>query len=216
MPRRCLSCGDGINAMGYCVRCGTEASTSDVHGTELSPSCPRCGVALAPIAFGAGAVLRCPGCAGALVTPADWGELLGDHDAERQVVAQMVPPLPGKALPDSALAALVRCPVCRREMDRFRFAALTDVSVDTCADHGLWFDAKELVAVLRRVRAREEAALSGQRAPEDEAAEREWAAHLQSLQRITFDHAMEMGANRSSGDDIDLVLPGLSVLFRRR
>lgn len=216
MPRRCLSCGDRINAVGYCVRCGSEATASDVHGTELAPSCPRCGVALAPIPFGAGAVLRCPGCAGSLVTPADWGELLEDQDAEREVVARMVPPPPGNVLRDGALAMLVRCPVCRREMDRFRFAALSDIAVDACAEHGLWFDAKELVAVLRRVREREEASRLGVRPPEEEAAEREWSEHVRSIQQITLEHALETSENRTSDQELELVMPGLSLLFRRR
>jgi Zn-finger nucleic acid-binding protein len=123
------------------------------------------------------------------VTPADWGELLEDHAAEQRVLAQMVPPLPGRAIPEASLAQLIRCPVCRHEMDRYRFAALTDITVDACADHGIWFDARELAAVIRRVSAREEATRLGTVTPEDDAAEREWSAHISNVQRSVADKA---------------------------
>lgn len=201
VPRRCLSCGDAVNSVGYCGRCGTEASPSSLHGTEISPTCPRCSEALVAIAFGSGAVLRCPGCAGALVTPADWSELLEDREAERLVLAQMVPPVPGRAIPEAELAAFIRCPVCRHEMDRYRFAALTAIAVDACGEHGIWFDAKELAAVLQRIHAREEAARLGMVSPDDAAAEAEWAAHVRNVQRLMADKALENTVYRTPGLD---------------
>ncbi|CAN5324108.1 hypothetical protein BH09MYX1_BH09MYX1_23750 [soil metagenome] len=193
--RRCLSCGDMIAMTGHCVRCGTEATVSDVRGSDLAAPCPRCNEPLRPITYAGCAVLRCDGCAGVLVTPADWGELLSDPSAERAVLAQMVPPPPGKSLGEGDLRRLIRCPVCRLEMDRYRFASLTDIAVDACNTHGIWFDAKELARVLQRIHARDEAALSGKRAPEDESAEREWEAHLANIERSAIE------ARRARGYD---------------
>jgi Zn-finger nucleic acid-binding protein len=220
LPRRCLGCGDAVVGQ-YCRRCGTEATPSSVHGDSLVAACPRCATLLRPIGFEGGAVLRCPECAGALVTPADWSALIEDEPARTKVLAEMVPPLPGHALPEESLRAFVRCPLCRRQMDRYRFAALTDITVDACGEHGIWFDARELLAALRRVRAREEASATGKRLAEDEEAEREWAAHLSSIEHTVAMHAHEeearaRGALLPRDADLGFVLGTMLASLIRR
>jgi len=56
----------------------------------------------------------------------------------------------------AAVLPMLRCPVCRVEMDRGRFAATSTVVIDACPhQHGLWLDAGELGEVLRYARHRE-------------------------------------------------------------
>ncbi len=219
LPRRCLSCGDAIVGQ-YCRRCGTEATPSSAHGDTISAACPRCATVLRPIAFDGGAVLRCPECAGALVTPSDWGALLEDGGARAKVLSEMVPPLPGHARTEESNRPFVRCPLCRHEMDRFRFAALTAITVDACQEHGLWFDARELAEAVRRVVARDEAEAKGIRTAEDEAAEKEWTASLRSIEHTVAMHAHEE-ADRSRGtlpreSDLGFVLGTLIGTLTRR
>jgi len=44
------------------------------------------------------------------------------------------------------------CPYCKQSMNRQNFGRRSGVIVDRCRDHGLWFDAGELDAVLRWIK----------------------------------------------------------------
>lgn len=162
-----------------CRRCHLPAGASNVHGEQLSASCPRCRRSLSPLRFDGGTVLRCDDCAGAFVTPADWSEMLDDEAARAAVLSQMVPPLPGRGYDVPQLAEFVACPVCHKQMDRYAFAALTNIVIDACTPHGIWFDGRELGAVLRRITARERAEARGEVDEADERDERIWNAHIE-------------------------------------
>ncbi|HVN70714.1 MAG TPA: zf-TFIIB domain-containing protein [Desulfomonilia bacterium] len=41
-----------------------------------------------------------------------------------------------------------RCPVCRRYMEKTLFGEAETVLLDSCKDHGMWFDAGELRKIL--------------------------------------------------------------------
>ena len=41
------------------------------------------------------------------------------------------------------------CPVCSQFMNRKNYGGVSGVVVDTCKDHGIWFDANELNHVLK-------------------------------------------------------------------
>jgi len=42
----------------------------------------------------------------------------------------------------------VRCPVCRTMTNRWNFARISGVIIDSCRDHGIWFDAGEIEKVM--------------------------------------------------------------------
>jgi Zn-finger nucleic acid-binding protein len=59
--------------------------------------------------------------------------------------------------------ALRRCPRCRHKMEKVAPTGDKALVLDRCVEHGLWFDAGELSALMRRLadRAGEEAAVIG-------------------------------------------------------
>jgi Zn-finger nucleic acid-binding protein len=112
--------------------------------------CPRCGVDLKNAA-GAG---LCPQCGGAfLAGPAADTVKLAVDDAMNHVAA----------LADQHATRRMngeppaRCPVCAASMARFRVGA---VDVDTCMEHGSWYDRGELALVRDALLARATAAPS--------------------------------------------------------
>ena len=45
-----------------------------------------------------------------------------------------------------------RCPECSQMMHRRNFGKHSGVVIDSCKDHGIWFDAQELESILRWIR----------------------------------------------------------------
>jgi uncharacterized C2H2 Zn-finger protein len=87
--------------------------------------CPRCGAPL----HGDAERLQCVGCAGRFVA---------------FVALTKLAPLFGLS-PTSSPATALRCPRCGQAM---RTLTVTDVMVDFCATHGVWFDTRELESLL--------------------------------------------------------------------
>lgn len=89
---------------------------------------------------------ECRACHSAFINAGSWTALLDgvlaneevrlDHFRER--------PPPGAV----NLFPLVRCPVCRYEMERARFGANTTLVIDVCNAHGVWLDPTELPALV--------------------------------------------------------------------
>lgn len=101
-------------------------------------ACPRCALALVDARSARG----CQGCGGLWVGEAVLTEM----------VLAMLPPRPlGRlvlAVVDRA-DPLLACPSCQRAMEP---TSIHEVILDRCpAGHGVWFDAEELQAALRRV-----------------------------------------------------------------
>jgi Zn-finger nucleic acid-binding protein len=191
---RCLLCGDHVDpASSHCVRCHADAPEAGLRGAELSVGCPRCARTLVPLGFDGGALLRCELCAGAFVTAFDWGALidLATHGIP-SVLGQLVPPPPGLGPSSGDLMKLVSCPVCAREMDRFRFAALTNHVVDACSKHGLWFDGGELVGAVQYVKARE--ARGGEPTAEEAEELRAWELRKLQWEKDEQDYVVEQEA----------------------
>ena len=192
---RCLCCGDVENPTSHCVRCGADAPEPGLRGAELSVACPRCARGLVPLGFDGGTILRCERCSGAFVTAFDWAGLLEivTHGIP-SVLGQLVPPPPGLGPSAAGLMKLVPCPVCAKEMDRFRFAAHTTQVVDACSKHGLWFDGGELLVAAQYVKARE--ARGGQPSPEEAEDLREWNLQKARWEREEIAYTAELEARR--------------------
>jgi Zn-finger nucleic acid-binding protein len=151
---RCLFCGARLDARVVCPKCKRDAPEAGaVRAAELDVSCPRCFIHLDVASQpGDAEFLYCVGCHGCFVPPGEWG-LMVEHAAETTddapLAGEELKVLPAaQGLTHGALHAKVACPVCRVDMERAVFPGAT-AEVDICASHGLWFDAAELVAVLR-------------------------------------------------------------------
>ena len=117
------------------------------------------------------ALEECQTCAGLWLPLATFEQLLREArtvaaGAEAQRVA--APPV---ASGGASATRYRSCPNCRALMHRQNFGRRSGVIVDRCRDCGVWFDAHELDAVLRWVRAGGEKLASAREA--DEVRERE-------------------------------------------
>jgi Zn-finger nucleic acid-binding protein len=100
------------------------------------PSCLTCGVALAAARVGANAFARCPTCLSSLV----------DHATFAAMWAEMAPgQLPPRYEPRNFGRGPRPCPSCGEMMAPVRVLA---VPLDSCRDHGVWFDPDELATTL--------------------------------------------------------------------
>jgi Zn-finger nucleic acid-binding protein len=95
--------------------------------------CPSCGAGMEA----RGTRVVCAKCGGGLITSAELESMLNELslDDER--------PLEQRLLPGTATRR--GCPKCKTEMTPF---TMYEVTIDRCAEHGVWFDGEELARVL--------------------------------------------------------------------
>lgn len=88
---------------------------------------------------------RCIRCEGVFVTV----ERMSDLIERREQLDELRALLPRGPVPMAAPRPMyVRCPVCATLMNRKQYATGAKVVIDVCRQHGAWFDAGELAAVL--------------------------------------------------------------------
>jgi Zn-finger nucleic acid-binding protein len=96
----------------------------------------------------ASSALQCENCHGCFVRVHDWTLIVDDSTGGHPIdTKDFVVPEAGR-LPVATLIAMVRCPACHKEMDRFHFGVQSSAVVDVCEVHGMWLDAGELAEVL--------------------------------------------------------------------
>lgn len=153
----CPSCCARISDRArFCHHCGTPIVPEEAGFAATSNACPACGPAhpLHSRALGTTPLtcLECGRCAGLWLanetfrilserardslTPADPAQLRRDVHAPEATHAAQGP-------------AYRPCAVCSKRMNRANFGRRSGVLIDRCREHGIWFDARELDAVLR-------------------------------------------------------------------
>ena len=173
LPRlRCLYCGaahkESDTQCGVCLSpiaritctaCGARIAAGEnacICGAPLLPpasshemACPRCRSALEKSVLDENTVaFRCPRCLGSFFDIQDWTVVIDRTVVGKPLpVASFVPLPPGRELPSAKLMEGAACPRCRKPMERITFATRSRVVVDVCANHGMWLDAGELVAL---------------------------------------------------------------------
>ena len=174
----CPSCFARIsNAARFCHHCGTAIAPEEIAADPTDRVCPACAEHrfLHSRALGDSklTVLECGVCAG-LWLGSDAFRTLGDR------ARKVAPDHPDKVALRSEAKNRTRsaqgggpayrpCPTCRKMMNRINFEKVSGILLDRCRDHGLWFDATELDAVLRWIK------LGGERASEERRQEEERA-----------------------------------------
>ncbi len=129
----------------FCIRCGRPVNPSIGDGVLREDRlCPRCSVAMRGQTIGEYSLLGCTECSGFFLRH-DTFEMMQDR------MDRVIVPTDGKtrdgSTPESKVV-YVRCPVCRRMMNRRNFAVISGVIVDLCRDHGIWFDSDELETIM--------------------------------------------------------------------
>ena len=164
----------------FCHNCGTAILSTGQAGAPTAAACPACAgkSKLNSRALGEPplAVLECPSCAG-LWLGNETFRMLAER-ARDETLSEATELLETAGEPPATRAAgrqaslYRRCPECRRMMNRRNFGQRSGVVLDTCKEHGLWFDASELQAVLDFIRKGGEQLAAVERAAEERHTER--------------------------------------------
>jgi Zn-finger nucleic acid-binding protein len=148
----------------FCHHCGTRIQPDGEAGRPSDNGCPACGdernlnhrtLGDPPIAM-----LECPGCAGLWLGQSAFQSMLERFREEAQQVENALAARPGsddRGRGRQRGSLYRRCPECSKHMHRMNYGQRSGVIVDTCREHGVWFDAQELDAILRWIRAGGEA-----------------------------------------------------------
>lgn len=167
----------------FCHHCATPLMPSHMAGEPSLHTCPACARATKLTSRRLGdldtTVLECPRCAGLWLGTSDFELIL---DRVRSAF------IPESALPTTAAQGTIsdtgpadpsfyrKCPICDALMHRQNFGRRSGEILDSCREHGVWFDARELENILRWVRQGGEE--SSQRRQEEEQREAERQANF--------------------------------------
>jgi Zn-finger nucleic acid-binding protein len=130
----------------FCDHCGAIAAPVEVNLDEQAGDCPRCRVALESNKIGETFVRSCTKCDGVWLEADAFEAICADRESQSAVLGF----LDKRTLRGPALTKInyVPCPDCGQLMNRNNFAKASGVIVDICKQHGVWFDADELPAII--------------------------------------------------------------------
>ncbi len=141
----------------YCVHCGVQLSAEMIAGEITEAHCPCCDdeVKLAARQFSKSrvSVLECPHCGGLWLGISSFKTLRDRvaREPSQQEVAEEGPPRL-QAAPQKGKTRYRKCIVCDHLMHRRQYGKGSGVIIDTCRDHGIWFDDGELQQVIEWIR----------------------------------------------------------------
>jgi Zn-finger nucleic acid-binding protein len=187
----CSACMTRVsNKARFCHHCATPIVPQGTVGKPTDHRCPACRVrhkltsrTLGDLSI---ALLECPHCAGIWLGQ-DAFQLVADRSRESKLPQDLAgkPGTMPTATANEAAGGMRyrRCLVCRKHMNRLNYGKRSGVVIDTCKDHGVWFDAHELGAILHWIRKGGEDHSVRKDAEEQRARERSQAIKLPSLER---------------------------------
>jgi Zn-finger nucleic acid-binding protein len=142
----CPHCFNTTSADGkFCIHCAKPVKGLVAEGKVLEDRlCPRCEVPMRGMSMGDFSVVQCAECSG-LFVPHETFEMMQEvRDAaifSTQGVARAT-------IEPEEVIKYVRCPVCLKMMNRTNFARISGVIIDSCRDHGIWFDPGEVEKIM--------------------------------------------------------------------
>jgi Zn-finger nucleic acid-binding protein len=133
---------------------------------------------------------RCGGCGGVWLDAGELGAILkaqGNKPFDPKLVREVMRSA-SAGIPEAEKQSQEHCPKCNKAMSPLNFSYSSGVIVDTCSDHGLWFDKGELQRI--------EAFHQEWESKKDDI-KLEYRARLQEEERATWDRYDQMrDANR--------------------
>ncbi len=222
----CPTCFTRISAHAkFCHSCATPIVIEQELGKESKLACPVCdgGPKLVSRSLGPSqtAVLECPSCAGIWISHGLF-ERAVRHNQE-----QAVPPAAAGVRGDSSKVHQVKmrrqqgpmyrkCPECQNIMNRQNYARRSGIIIDICAQHGIWFDAQELEAILEWLRRGGDGDRDSSYVPERASVRVTDDEAREAVARATVNGPTTLGSRRSgAGFDVaEVVTDLLFQLFR--
>ena len=143
----CPSCF-GLMFVGsqFCGHCGAKAVSTVAQDGEDLGECPRCRKRLDLLRIGNVALNECQKCGGMWADVVTFEKICADREEQSAVLGfigkreHVIEPL--------SKISYVPCPKCKQLMNRSNFAHASGVIIDTCKQHGVWFDADELPKII--------------------------------------------------------------------
>lgn len=162
----CVKCGAPLAPRtSLCSFCGAlneidlRSLESRYESTGVSDRiCPRCEQPMQGVridAAGGMTLERCDNCLGLFFDPEEAEAVLdaGANPHAAVDLKRMQRIIEDEAPVSTHKSMYVKCPVCRKMMNRDKFGARSGVIVDRCAEHGVWMDGGELSQLLKWMRA---------------------------------------------------------------
>jgi len=147
-----------------CKYCGTrnDMDLKIIHKhTQESPDsnriCPRCDITLFTIDLkikGRFLIEKCEKCYGLFFDPGELEALLDNSVSNVfNINHKQLENLGKEIRHDNYKVMYIKCPVCRKLMNRVNFGTRSGVIVDKCKEHGVWLDGGELKHLMEWVKA---------------------------------------------------------------
>jgi Zn-finger nucleic acid-binding protein len=132
--------------MQFCPHCGARGDRTALDRSALP--CPGCKGQMLPTRVGSTELFECPACGSTWVDAEVFTKLCLDRE-QRGVIAAMVGSESNKrAAPPTGKVRYLRCARCNAVMNRENFGKRSGVIIDVCKGHGVWFESRELQAVM--------------------------------------------------------------------
>ncbi len=142
--RRCLRCfALCASSAERCGRCG-ELLPAEALTAPPAGDCPDCRLPLVARAFGAVGYAECERCGGLFLSARAFDAVARDAGTRSRVRLEK----PGAAAPHLTRVRYRPCPACRKLMNRTNYAGGSGIVIDTCGEHGAFFDHGELTAIV--------------------------------------------------------------------
>jgi Zn-finger nucleic acid-binding protein len=136
----------------HCPDCGAELDVAAEGTVRPDLPCPRCTTALHARLVGDIVIDECGTCLGLFLDQVAIKRVIEDRaQARAEALLGALPRTQTQLAPRPGEKMYVRCPACQTLMNRRQFASGAGVVVDVCKQHGTFFDAGELPAIVEFV-----------------------------------------------------------------
>lgn len=158
----CASCLARVSGQArYCHSCGLALVVGSVAGAATDQYCPVCDnhqLHSRPLSGGDFGVLECVRCAGLWLSQQGFSVMVEKvrESAVEPVSGQgaiMAPQINDRKALRQGGKLYRKCPECSKLMNRSNYGRYSGVLIDSCSEHGIWFDHAELDTILSWVKA---------------------------------------------------------------
>ena len=146
----CSSCfGTIFEGSKFCPLCGKKAVGSNVLTEENIGKCPRCKIKMQLIEVDEIQLSECNKCEGIWADVDTFEAICASRENQSAILKKLDEILHH---PSPVKVQYVPCPDCETLMNRSNFAKVSGIIIDTCKNHGVWFDADELPKIIEFIR----------------------------------------------------------------
>lgn len=144
----CPSCF-GLMFVGsqFCGHCGARAVSAGAGTRTERGECPRCRTGLDDLRIGEIELDECQKCGGLWADAETFERICADREEQSAFLGNIAGREHSAGHP--AKISYVPCPECKQLMNRSNFARASGVIIDSCKQHGVWFDADELPKIIQ-------------------------------------------------------------------